>query len=343
MKKTVCFKVNKPYRNNFLFSKGGDLDFYYQVKNILEKLNFKVGTQDIIDENIADYIICLDYRKDFKKNQGKSILIAFESIAVLPQTFEINYLNKFDYVFTWNNNLIDDIRVFPLNFSFILKNENFIDFKDKKKLICNISANKFSNHKNELYSERIKAIEFFNNNYPDQFDLFGYGWESAFKYPNVYNLFRIMNNNKYLRGIKRLILFSKLIDNLIYTKYDVFRGSVDSKLETLKHYKFSICYENIKNIEGYITEKIFDCFKAGVIPIYIGPKNIKKIIPSNTYIERNNFDSYEDLLNFLKNINYEQYEEYMFNIKKYLYSEEIKKYESTHTANYFVKKLLSLI
>jgi hypothetical protein len=42
---------------------------------------------------------------------------------------------------------------------------------------------------------------------------------------------------------------------------------VDSKKNTLEKYKFSICYENARDIPGYITEKIFDCFFAGCVPI----------------------------------------------------------------------------
>ena len=120
MNKTICFKVNKPYRKNILFTKGGDLDFFYRVKNKFKELNYEVGTQDVVNEKTADYIISLDFRNDFKKNKGKNILIALESIAALPQTFKPNYLKKFDYVFTWNEDFIDNIKVFPLNYSYIL-------------------------------------------------------------------------------------------------------------------------------------------------------------------------------------------------------------------------------
>lgn len=341
MKKTICFKVNKPYRNNLLFTKGGDLDFFYHVKNKFKEHNYIVGTQDLINDKNADYIISLDFRNDFKKNKGKNILIALESIAAVPQTFKPSYLNKFDYVFTWNEDFIDNITVFPLNYSYILDALDFIDFEDKKKLICNFSANKFSNHKDELYSERIKAIEYFNSNAPEEFDLFGYGWNTSFKYPNYYSLFQKMNQTKFLRGIKKSIQYSKVFDRIIYTNYKVYKGSVDSKLETLKHYKFSLCYENILNINGYLTEKIFDCFKAGVIPIYLGPENIKDIIPADIFIDKREFKSYKELYNFLINMSPEKYNDYITNIKKYLSSSDINKYRSENTADYFVKKILS--
>jgi hypothetical protein len=347
MKKTICFKVNKPYRNNILFTKGGDLDFYYQVKIKLEQNNFKVGTQDLIDEKKSNYVISLDYRKDYKKNHGKNILIALESIAAITETFKPSYLNKFDYVFTWNEDFHDNMKIFPLNYSYVLKFKKFIDFKDKQKLICNFSSNKLSNHKDELYSERIKAIEYFNLNHPQEFDLFGYGWKKSFKYPNYYSLFQKMNQTKFLRGIKKLIEYSRVFDSMIYTKYTVYKGlvpfePVDSKINILQNYKFSICYENVLNVNGYITEKIFDCFKAGVVPIYLGPDNIKDIIPSNTFIDKREFESYQELYNFIINMSPRKYKEYITNIENYLSSSDINKYKSENTADSFVKKILSL-
>lgn len=59
-------------------------------------------------------------------------------------------------------------------------------------------------------------------------------------------------------------------------------GEVFSKHDTLSKYKFSVCFENGKNLSGFITEKIFDCFSAGTIPIYWGADNIESIFQSPT-------------------------------------------------------------
>ena len=48
----------------------------------------------------------------------------------------------------------------------------------------------------------------------------------------------------------------------------------DNKIEYLKNFKFNICPENTIS-DGYITEKLFDAFKAGCIPIYNGDENIE--------------------------------------------------------------------
>ncbi|WP_300712291.1 glycosyltransferase family 10 [uncultured Brachyspira sp.] len=48
----------------------------------------------------------------------------------------------------------------------------------------------------------------------------------------------------------------------------------NNKIEYLKDFKFNICPENTIS-EGYITEKLFDAFEAGCIPIYNGDENIE--------------------------------------------------------------------
>ena len=67
-------------------------------------------------------------------------------------------------------------------------------------------------------------------------------------------------------------------------KFKNWRGRVEDKLEILKHYKFCICYENMRDVKGYITEKIFDSFAAGCVPV-IGGDNVTKFIPEGCFID----------------------------------------------------------
>ena len=48
----------------------------------------------------------------------------------------------------------------------------------------------------------------------------------------------------------------------------------NNKIEYLKDFKFNLCPENTIS-DGYITEKLFDAFKAGCIPIYNGDEKIE--------------------------------------------------------------------
>lgn len=49
---------------------------------------------------------------------------------------------------------------------------------------------------------------------------------------------------------------------------------VDDKIEWLKSYKFNICFENGSS-PGYLTEKLFDAFMGGCVPIYWGDTSLR--------------------------------------------------------------------
>ena len=74
------------------------------------------------------------------------------------------------------------------------------------------------------------------------------------------------------------------------------------------------------NQYGYITEKIFDSFFAGYVPIYWGAKNITEHVPSNCFNDKREFDSFESVYNFLKNISEKTYMDYLSNIESFLNS-----------------------
>lgn len=60
-------------------------------------------------------------------------------------------------------------------------------------------------------------------------------------------------------------------------------------LNVFNKYKFIVCFEN-SYANGYITEKIFNCFYAKTIPIYKGSEKISDYINQNSFIDaRSNF------------------------------------------------------
>jgi hypothetical protein len=57
----------------------------------------------------------------------------------------------------------------------------------------------------------------------------------------------------------------------------------NSKEEALKDYMFSIIIENCIH-DTYFTEKITDCFANGVVPVYLGTKNVKNFFDTDGII-----------------------------------------------------------
>ena len=58
-------------------------------------------------------------------------------------------------------------------------------------------------------------------------------------------------------------------------------------IQIYSQYKFIICFENSKT-DGYVTEKIFNVFLSGSIPIYDGAPNITDYIVPGSFIQYDN-------------------------------------------------------
>jgi len=80
---------------------------------------------------------------------------------------------------------------------------------------------------------------------------------------------------------------------------------IDSKLEGLKDYKFSVAIEN-GPFDNYFSEKILDCMLAGTIPIYYGCPNIEEFFNMDGIIT---FQNKNELYDIIKNLESEDYYE----------------------------------
>ena len=76
---------------------------------------------------------------------------------------------------------------------------------------------------------------------------------------------------------------------------------VSNKIKFLQNYKFSICFENSKQA-GYITEKLFDAFEAGTIPIYYGDDTVLELINNKSYIHIKDMKEFDDKIELIKKI-----------------------------------------
>jgi hypothetical protein len=185
-----------------------------------------------------------------------------------------------------------------------------------------IVANKFKFHPLELYTERIKAIRWFEINHPEDFDLYGIGWD-----------------RHYFKGVLAKLNRFDALTKLLKPKYPSYKGRIKSK-KVLQKYKFAICYENARDIPGYITEKIFDCFFAGCVPVYWGASNITEHIPDNTFIDKRNFRTYDKLYSYLKNMSDKKYMNYLDAIKSFIKSDKIYPFNAEYFAESIVNEIV---
>lgn len=326
MKTIAICLTNEVLEKNKLFEKDayvlGSSEralFNIDLKKEFESEGYQVSTSDLVDYLDADMLIFFDmpdnslltctcikdyikyfirhvfrikYREDYlykaykKGLKEKMILIVHEAEAICPKSYMPKFHKYFHKIFTWNSEkFADDNNI--VNFFLPMVNSQAVanvDFKEKSFLTL-IASNKNSIYKNELYSERKKVINYFENT-NDDFSFYGYGWSDD-----------------------------------VYKNY---KGKIQNKIKTLSQYKYCICFENMCNVNNYITEKLFDCFEAQCVPIYWGAKNIKELVPEKTYIDYRDFNSIEELLIYLQNIDEEEYYKYLENMRSFLSSDEYR-------------------
>lgn len=71
------------------------------------------------------------------------------------------------------------------------------------------------------------------------------------------------------------------------------------KQEFLRRCKFGIAFENESantNMIGYTTEKIFEVFAAGIVPIYWGDSTVESVFNPKAFLNRHNFTSDEEFI-----------------------------------------------
>ena len=127
----------------------------------------------------------------------------------------------------------------------------------------------------EFYSRRIEAVAELTQD--NRVDLYGRDWDKWWSIHSAW-LPYWLNRRALMQA---------------------YRGTCVSKLEILSRYHYSLCYENTP-VQGFITEKIFDCFYAGTVPVYLGAPDIDKWIPSSCYIDARRFNHVQEMWDFVQ-------------------------------------------
>jgi acetyltransferase-like isoleucine patch superfamily enzyme len=225
--------------------------------------------------DVYAYVNASSYRGP---QDGLSALLILEPMVVLPGEYTEEVWKNFDYIFTMCDALAQQggkFRKIPFPRSdwamewAITEDPELRKAKyplqGRRRSVCMINGNKASLVDGELYSERVKLAQWFFKNSKIPFEVFG---NPPFPLPN-------------------------------------YRGGLGhgAKLETLRQYRWSLCYENTNHpvfSAGYVSEKILDCLETRTIPIYLGASNIDQYIPRKCFIDARQFKSYEELNAFLE-------------------------------------------
>jgi hypothetical protein len=269
--------------------------FPQELLDTLQENNIHLHTSnlknvDLASDTVSHVVVWNKPHFVKRKNRGlkiprkKALLFAWEPPTVQRKLYSPRYLALFKRIYTWDDDLVDNKRYFKFYYPVLGPMIEDIRPFEEKKLLTFMFSDKSSKHPKALYAEREKLIQFFEEKPAGEFEFYGRDWK---------------NKN-----------------------YKNYKGASSNKIETLKHYRFVVCYENMRDIKGYITEKIFEAFAAGTVPIYWGASNVQDYIPKTCFIDRRDFKDNGELYTYLKSIDAKTYQSYIDNIRQFLESDQ---------------------
>lgn len=155
----------------------------------------------------------------------------------------------------------------------------------------------------ELYSARRKLLRDAEAYMPEFIDIYGPGWQGE-----KISWFTGYPNRPYICS----------------------RGKSDlPKCSLLSNYRFALAYENIIGDYGYISEKIFDCFFSGTVPVYLGDSDVDKIIDPAAFVDARKFKNNHDLLSYLKKCPENEWKAFREAGQKYVQENRLLSYSNT--------------
>ena len=255
----------------------------------------------------------------------KRALVLLEPAIVNPTMYYTNLLRRrFKTVFTWDLRLQKKYKEYvpirvPTGADPTSYREN--PFKDiafsSKKLVVAVSRNRWHYMPQSTFRLRREIYRYLHETAPDDFDLFGLDWEKP----------------------------CSIWERLLGRDYRAcWRGEIpggwDAKVCKIANYKFSICFENSVWNPGYVSEKIFDCFCARTVPVYLGSKGNERFLPGGAYIDYRDFNSPRRLLEYLKGMDETEYGGYIKRIDAFLASDEIGKFTTTEMYRIIYERLI---
>lgn len=240
---------------------------YLQIDNLKSNFNF------VLDDKNPDYLIATEliytvtyYRALFNKLYERAkIVVFFTREAVTPDFNICDYAIGFDHGLSFADRFVrlpGPVQLYP---AFVKQSKNEIDDLDKA-------------------AKELKQKTGFCN----------FLYSNPFAHPNRDLLFYAISNYK---GVDSL---GKHLNN-VGNKAEGYKGHEDDSITLKRQYKFSIASENA-SFDGYTSEKIVTSLIAHTIPIYFGDKHIVENINPDCFVNCNNYNSLDEVVDAIKEI-----------------------------------------
>jgi hypothetical protein len=231
------------------------------------------------------------------------------------------FVPLFDSILTWNDGLAETYERFSSHYipQYTEQKEvKHLDF-DKKKLLVNISSRKYSptKHPEELYTARENVIEYYDDFHPTEFTLHGHHWNERPRLIDTYH-------HQVVKS----------------TDYSVYEGVVEKKTDAYGNHRFALSFENMTGTEGYISEKMFDCLRSGIVPVYWGANNVSEYVPEDAFIDYREYGTPASLHEHLKSVTEQEHAEYLESAQEFL-RKDASQFSVENYAQTLEKEILS--
>ena len=257
----------------------------------------------------------------------------YEDPLVRPLNANRDRWLRYRKVWTWDETLIDGQHFIELEYPNDLIVSNTPGWDDRDLFCVMIASNKalrFASPRS-LHERRVEIIRHFEREAPNDFNLYGRGWNIPAVRPGALGRLQKRFNEWRAR--------SKLVSSV--PPFPSWRGVANRKSDVLRRARFAICFENSRGNKGYITEKIFDCFTTGCVPVYAGTTHSIPPIPSNCYIDADAFNSPRELRNALHAVSRSRFHNYQNSIRDFLLDPSTQRYSKHNWCNTLVSGIIA--
>lgn len=299
------------------------------LRDELLQRGIELNTPDLNVDHAPAFELHLDGRQ-LTDNQLPKYLIAMENPLINKFNADAKYLQSFRLVFTWNEVALTYSKGVKVMLPNKIGAPSQREFEERTIFSCLISENKLppTPRENDLYAKRLEVVRWYERYAPEYFELYGRGWRK----PSP----AFSKKDKFFRRIGRL-----RTQLLGYKPFPSWQGEVEFKSSVLENAKFSYCFENVKDLPNYITEKIFDCFLSGCVPVYWGTDNILDYIPESCFIDRRAFKDTAEVHRYLLSINADKYAQFQRHIEAFLDSAGAFQFSNENFASTIAESIAS--
>ena len=320
-------KYNTPFEGNEGANFGGWYFPFHRLRETFRAAGIELSTADV--NAGRDVLFELHINVQRRHPNVPLYCYDYEHPHVRAINASPRLLARYRHIWTWNESLIDQRRIHRLEIPNDLTPRAVAAYAERDLFCTMIAKNKEMRRPSDisLYQERLRLIRGFEQYLPEQFALYGKAWDIPAVRPGLGGrIVKLVQQWRHRRSGT--------------VPFPSWRGAIGSKDEVLARTRFSLCYENLRGGRGYITEKPFDCWINGCVPVYVGASNIAQCVPPDCYIDGDQFASVPELIAYLQRIDEAEFTRRQRAIQNLLRSDAGQRYDQAHFCNTLVRGIL---